>query len=316
MKRLLLSLPIAFVLACANPEPRTASTVTTTAPPAAPKLGRPIDEAAVKAATGADKADVDGGTVKVSFPRTDVDVAVDGWKMPPFMGLTSWAAFGPAREGVAEAMVMGDLVLFEDEVSPVMSALLESGVAVTALHNHFFYDAPKVYFLHIGGEGSVASLGSGVKLAMARVAETRKKNAKPQATSGAAALAAKSSLDGAKLEAILGKGTAKDGMWKLVVGREVQAACGCPAGKAMGVTTWAAFAGDEGNAVVDGDFATTEAELQSVLKELRAGGIHVVAIHHHMSGETPRLLFLHYWGRGKAEELARTVRAALDKTAR
>ena len=281
---------------------------------AAPKLGRAIDPEAVRAATGAEKVDVDTGTAKVSFPRTDVSVAVDGWTMPPFMGLTSWAAFGPARDGVAEAMVMGDLVLFEDEVSPVMSALLESGVAVTALHNHFFFETPKVYFLHIGGEGTVAALGSGVRLAMKTVADVRAKSAKPASTFGVGALPEKSALDPAKLEAVLGKGTAKDGMWKLVVGRDVVAACGCVVGKAMGVTTWAAFAGDEQNAVVDGDFAVVEQELQAVLKTLRAGNVHVVAIHHHMSGESPRLLFLHYWGRGRASELATTIKRALDQS--
>src|SRR6185295_4835191 len=138
MKLRALSLAILLVAACGGKnEPHTAATITTTTSPAAAKLGPPIDESAVKAATGAEKTEADSGTVKVSYPRTDVDIAVDGWKMPPFMGLTSWAAFGPAREGVAEAMVMGDLVLFEDEVSAVMTVLLASGVAVTALHNHF-----------------------------------------------------------------------------------------------------------------------------------------------------------------------------------
>jgi hypothetical protein len=111
------------------------------------------------------------------------------------------------------------------------------------------------------------------------------------------------------------KGASKDGMYKLVVGRDVTASCGCNVGKAMGVNTWAAFAGTDDDALVDGDFAVAESELQSVLKELRGGGIHVVAIHHHMSGETPRILFLHYMGRGKAEALAAVVKRALDKTA-
>jgi Domain of Unknown Function (DUF1259) len=286
-------------------------------PPAAPgppKLSPPIDPKAVATATGVEP-DVADGVVKASFPRTDVAVAIDSWKMPPFMGLTSWAAFSPAREGVADAMVMGDLVLFEDEVSAVMTVLLDNGVQVTALHNHFFFDNPRVYFMHIGGEGSVVLLGNVVKLAMGKVAEIRKKTPKPATTFGAAALPAKSTLDGAKLEAALGvKGQAKDGMWKAVVGRDVTASCGCPAGKAMGVNTWAAFAGSEEVAVVDGDFAVTEAELQPVLKELRGGGIHVVAIHHHMSGESPRILFLHYWGRGKAVDLASVVKRALAHT--
>jgi hypothetical protein len=287
-----------------------------TAAASAPKLSAPIDDKAVAAATGVDKTDSADGVVKASFPRSDVPIAVDGWKMPPFMGVTSWAAFSPGREGVAEAMVMGDLVLFEDEVNPVMSVLLDNGVQVTALHNHFFFDQPHVYFMHIGGEGTVAALGRGVKLAMEKLAEVRKKSPKPPATSGAPALPAKSDLDAAKLDAALGvKGQSKDGMYKAVMGRKTQAACGCSIGKAMGVNTWAAFAGSEDNAVVDGDFAVAESELSPVLAKLRAGGINIVAIHSHMTQESPRILFLHYWGRGKAAELAGTVKRALDLTA-
>ncbi len=295
------------------PVPDAAPAPVATAAP--PRLSAAIDPKAVASATGVDKPEVSDGVVKASFPRTDVPVAIDSWKMPPFMGLTSWVAFSPAREGVADAMVMGDLVLFEDEVSPVMSVLLDNGLQVTALHNHFFFDNPRVYFMHLGGEGSVALLGNVVKLAMSKVGEIRKKTPKPATTFGAAPLPAKSTLDAAKLEAALGmKGQAKDGMWKAVIGRDVTAACGCPAGKAMGVNTWAAFAGTDDVALVDGDFAVTEAELQPVLKELRGGGIHVVAIHHHMSGESPRILFLHYWGRGKGVDLAAVVKRALEHT--
>jgi hypothetical protein len=232
------------------------------------------------------------------------------------MGLTSWVAFTPGRKGVADAMVMGDLVLFEDEVNPVMSVLLDHGVQVTAVHNHFFYDAPRVYFMHVGGEGTVATLGGGAKAAMEKVAEIRKKSPKPGHTYGAPPLPAKNAIDAAKLDAVFGvKGQAKDGMFKATMGRSATASCGCSVGKTMGVNTWAAFAGSDENAVVDGDFAVAENELQPVLKALRAGGINIVAIHHHMSGETPRILFLHYWGRGKATDLAATVKKALDLTA-
>lgn len=300
--------------------PSSAANATPIAPAAtraesAAKIERsaPLSESAVADATGG-KPESSDGVVKVSFPRSDVPVQVDGWKMPPFMGLTSWAAFSPGKAGT-EAMVMGDLVVFEDEVNPVMSALLDAGLEVTALHNHFFFDQPRVYFMHIGGEGTVAALGGGVKQALAKQKEIRQKAAKPQERSGPA-IPAKSAIDAAKLEPVLGvKGTSKDGMFKAVMGREATAACGCKLGKALGVNTWAAFAGTDENAVVDGDFAVTEPELQAVLKALRGGGINIVAIHHHMSGETPRILFLHYWGRGKASELAATVRRALDLTA-
>jgi hypothetical protein len=256
------------------------------------------------------------GVVKASWPRKDVEVAVDGWKMAPFMGLTSWAAFEPGRKGVADAMVMGDLVLFEDEVNPVMQKLLDAGLQVTALHNHFFFDSPKVFFMHIGGEGTVADLGKAVKAAIDTTAEIRKKTPKPTSTFGKAPLPAKSTIDAAKLDAALDtKGTPKDGMYKAIWGRDVTASCGCQAGKAMGVNTWAGFAGSDDVAVVDGDFAVSESELQATLKTLRAGGIDIVAIHHHMTGEEPRILFLHYWGRGKAADLAATVKKALDQTA-
>jgi hypothetical protein len=273
----------------------------------------PISPAAVENATGA-KPEVADGVVKVSFPRSDVPIFVDAWKMPPFMGVTSWAGFTPAKR--AQAMVMGDLVLFSDEVNPVMSALFENGVDVTALHNHFFFDRPPVFFMHIAGEGSVEALGKAVKRAMEVAQDIRRRKGKPADRSGAPALPATSQVDAAAVEASLGvKGQAKDGMFKAVMGREVTASCGCPAGKAMGVNTWAAFAGTNENAVVDGDFAVEERELQPVLRSLRTGGIDIVAIHHHMTGESPRILFLHYWGRGRAADLAATVRRALDLTA-
>jgi hypothetical protein len=300
----------------AKPPPRSPSP-TSSRRPSEPTLSPAVDVRAVAVATGVENPEASpDGVVRVSFPRKDVEVVVDGWPLPPFMGVTSWAAFAPARAGVAEAMVMGDLVLFEDEVSAVMSTLLDRGLSVTALHNHFFYDAPRVYFMHIGGEGSVATLGSAVRFAMEKIGEIRTKTPRPVATFGAPSIPAKSDLDGTKIEAVLGvKGQSKDGMFKATIGRHAEAGCGCAVGKTMGVSTWAAFAGSDAVAVVDGDFAVTEEELQPVLKALRAGGIHVVAIHHHMTGEKPRMLFLHYWGKGKAADLAAVVRRALDLTA-
>ena len=211
----------------------------------------------------------------------------------------------------------GDLVLFEDEVNPVMSELLAAGLQVTALHNHFFYDKPAVYFLHIAGEGTVAALGNGVRrgLEAVKTLRTASASATPAIGFGGPPRPANSELMAAELEAVLGiKGTAQEGMFKVVVGRTARAACGCPIGKTMGVNTWAGFAGTAADAVVDGDFAVAEGELQAVLTSLRGDGINVVAIHHHMTGEAPRILFLHYWGRGKAVELASAVRRALDKT--
>jgi len=247
---------------------------------------------------------------KVSAPRSDVRVDVDAWQMPPFMGLTSWAAF-TAGKG-AEAMVMGDLVLFQDEVNPVMSAALENGLNVTALHNHFFFDEPKVYFMHIGGEGDVQQLATGVRMALDKVKEIRAANPQPAKAFGRV-MPSGNSITAKPLEDALGvKGQSNNGMFKAVFGRNAKMECGCEVGKEMGVNTWAAFAGADDNAVVDGDFAVHEDELQGVLKSLRKASINIVAIHHHMSGETPRTLFLHYWGKGKAADLAKAIKAALN----
>ncbi|MFO0757605.1 MAG: DUF1259 domain-containing protein [Byssovorax sp.] len=275
----------------------------------------PIDPAEVEAATGI-KPEIADAVVKVSSPRTDVKVEVGGWAAPPFMGLTSWVGFTPGEKPGVRAMIMGDLVLFEDEVSDVMSAALDHGIAVTALHNHFFFDRPHVYFMHIEAEGEIAPLGQGVRAALDTIKAIRSKSPQPKDRFDGPALPEKSAIDGAKIEAILGvKGIAKDGMVKVVIGRPAtQAACGCKIGKAMGVNTWAAFAGADDNAVVDGDFAVAEDELNPVLKSLRGAGIHVVAIHHHMLGEQPRTLFLHYWGRGPAATLAGAVKKALELT--
>src|SRR5262249_11140541 len=142
----------------------------------------PLDAARIGAATGG-RPETSDNVVKVSFPREDVKVDVDGWtRMPPFMGLTSWAAFVPAEKDGVEAMVMGDLVLFEDEVNPAMSALFDNGVDVTALHNHFFFDKPRVFFMHVEGEGAADQLGKGVKAALDAVKAVRAKTPQPAAT--------------------------------------------------------------------------------------------------------------------------------------
>jgi hypothetical protein len=210
-------------------------------------------------------------------------------------------------------MVMGDLVLTEDQVNPVMSAALDSGLEVTALHNHFLWDSPRVMFMHIGGMGDEASLATAVGAVFRKIQETNggRGSLPPGGVDPTA-----STLDPKTLDAILGgSGTSSAGVYKVVFGRTVRMH-GQQAAGAMGVNTWAAFAGSEEKAVVDGDFAMTEAELQPVLKALRRAGIDIVAIHQHMTGEAPRMLFLHFWGVGPAKDLARGLRAALDATHR
>src|SRR6266567_2349735 len=273
-----------------------------------------LDAAQIDELTGLKgKLNEQEGVYKVSSPRTDIKISVDKWEMPPFMGLTSWAAFMPGmKDG---AMVMGDLVLMQDEVNPVMSSALDNGLQVTALHNHFLFDDPKIYFMHIGGEGDTATLAKGVRAALDTVKKIRAANPRPGQSFISAGIPAKSSLTAETIQGILGtKGETKDGMFKAVLGRSVKMPCGCEVGKEMGVNTWAAFAGTEDNAVVDGDFVVRDDELQPALKSLRKSGINIVAIHHHMIGEEPRIIFFHYWGRGPAKQLASAIRTALQAT--
>ncbi len=273
-----------------------------------------LDTAKIDELTGIKgKLNQQEGVYKITFPRADVPITVDGWRMPPFMGLGTWAAF--AKGADSEAMMMGDTVLFEDEVNAAMSAALENGLEVTALHNHFFFDEPKVFFMHIGGNGTVAKLASGVRKVYDRIKEIRAKDAKPKKVFGYNALGEKNSITAAPLNEILElEGEAKDGMAKFVIGKS-SSMHGVEIRKEIGVNTWAAFAGSDDNGVIDGDFAMTEDELQPVLKSLRKAGINIVAIHNHMTHETPRIMFLHYWGRGSAKDLARAVKTALELTA-
>jgi hypothetical protein len=248
------------------------------------------------------------GVYKITFPRGDVKVVVDGWNMPPFMGLGTWAAFTATKDS---AMVMGDTVLFEDEVNAAMSAALDNGLNVTALHNHFFFDRPKVFFMHIEGEGTVEKLASAVKKVYDAMKAIRGPDPKPAesfSVVGQTSLPDKSSITAAPLNEIFGvQGEAKDGMVKFTIGRPAKMH-GVTIDKEMGVNTWAAFAGSDDNAVVDGDFAVTEDELQPVLKSLLKNKINIVAIHQHMTHEEPRIMFFHYWGRGSAKDLANAVK--------
>src|SRR5213595_1480196 len=249
------------------------------------------------------------GVYRVSFPRADVKVTVDGWQMPPFMGLGTWAAFTKGAQ--TEAMVMGDTVLFEDEVNPVMSAALDNGLSVTALHNHFFFDRPKVYFMHIEGQGMVEQLATAVRKVYDKIKEVRAASPQPKESFGANALPDKNSISSEPLNRIFAmKGEENNGMVKFSIGRPATMH-GVKIDNAMGVNTWAAFAGSDDNAVVDGDFAVTEDELQPVLRSLLKSKINIVAIHQHMTHEEPRIMFFHYWGRGRAKDLANAVKGGI-----
>ena len=271
-------------------------------------LAAALDAAKIDQITGLKgKLNEKENAYKVTWPRGDVKVTVDGWSMPPFMGLGTWAAFTGSNE---KALMMGDTVLFEDEVSAAMTAALDNGLSVTALHNHFFFDKPKVFFMHIEGEGSVDQLANAVRKVYDAVKKVRSENSQPKDSFGGSALPDKNSISAEPLNKIFGaQGDAKDGMVKFTFGRPATMH-GVKIDNTMGVNTWAAFAGSDDNALVDGDFAVTEDELQAVLKSLVKQKIFIVAIHQHMTHEQPRMMFFHYWGRGRAKELAENIKSA------
>jgi hypothetical protein len=269
-------------------------------------LAAALDTAKIDQLTGLKgKMNEKEGVYKVTFPRNDVKVVVDGWTMPPFMGLGTWSAFTSPKDG---AMVMGDTVLFEDEVNAAMSAALDNGLNVTALHNHFFFDQPKVYFMHIEGEGAVDKLAGAVRKVYDAAKQIRAASPNPKDSFGAPPLPEKNSVSAEPLNQIFGMaGEVNNGMVKFTIGRPAKMH-GTNIAKDMGVNTWAAFAGSDDNAIVDGDFAVTEDELQPVLKSLLKDKINIVAIHQHMTHEEPRIMFFHYWGRGPAKDLANAIK--------
>lgn len=269
--------------------------------------GQGLDTARIERLTGVKgKLDEKEGVFKVSQPRSDLQVTAAGVKMTPPLGLTSWAAFMKMGD---RTLVMGDMVLLEDQVNPVMSVALDNGLEVTALHNHFFWDSPKVMFMHIGGKGDEERLTAAVGKVFAKVKETSGGRGE---VPFAAIEPAQTSLDPKKIEAIIGaQGEMAGGVFKITLGRTTTME-GHTLGSTMGVNTWAAFAGSDEQAVVDGDFAMVEDELQPVLKALRRAGIRIVAIHSHMTMESPRMVFLHYWGVGPTVDLARALQSALE----
>src|SRR5262245_29662410 len=271
-------------------------------------LAVPLDTAKIDQLTGLKgKLNEKEHVYKVTFPRDDVKVVVGGWTMPPFMGLGTWVAFTPTKDGT---MVMGDTVLFEDEVNAAMSAALDNGLSVTALHNHFFFDHPKVYFMHIEGEGAVDKLASAVRKVYDSAKQVRAASPNPKDSFGIARLPEKSSISAAPLNDVFGaQGESKGGMVKFTFGRPATMH-GVKINNTMGVNTWVAFAGSDDNAVVDGDFAVTEDELQPTARSLLKEKINIVAIHQHMTHEQPRMMFFHYWGQGRAKDLAQAIKGA------
>lgn len=249
----------------------------------------------------------DEGVAKINIPRTDIKSYARGVYIAPLMGSATWLGFQKGEKKSVEVMVMGDILLTENEIDAALGAALDNNIQVTALHNHFSYDRPKLYFMHINAEGAVCDIAMGIKSILQTLKKTsnQSKKIRPQGNTITSDL----------VEQIIGiKGQAKDGMLKLVIGRQVRAGCGCTVGKNMGINTWVTFSGTDNNALVDGDFIVFEDELQSVLRSLRESNISIVAIHNHMVHENPRCLFVHYWGYGTVEHLAQSIKKALQYT--
>lgn len=277
--------------------------ISSTAIAAEPALQAAVERGAKTAATTSDD-----GVVRIGWQRTDVPVRVDGVPLPPAAGLGSWAAFKAVGDQV---MLMGDTVVFEDEITPAMDVAFAHGLSVTALHNHFTYDDPPVYFMHIGGHGEAETLAAGVDAVWDAIKAVRARHPAPQRRSVAGAVGTGYLYAGA-LEDILGMKAAEGGgVTKFTIARE-GVMHGVPVGGSMGLTTWAAFVGDNAAASVDGDFMMMADEVQPVMHALRRHGIHIVALHNHMIGEEPTSYFLHFWGRGSAQHLAIGLREALD----
>jgi hypothetical protein len=267
-----------------------------------------LDAERIGSASGAKSTVAPDGVVRIAWPRTDVRVSVDGVPMKPFAGLGSWAAFAKAPHG---AMVMGDTVVFQDEVDAAMDAAFAHGLEVTGLHNHFFYDEPKVYFMHVGGRGEPEALAAGIKAVWDAVKKVRASDPAPRDRFGEIGPEA-DEVPASMVEEVIGhKPQVQDGIVKVTIGRE-GTMHGVKVGGSMGLTTWAAFGGGNAHAVVDGDFIMAADEVQPVLRALRKAGIHIVALHNHMVGETPAYYFVHFWGKAPARELALGLRAALD----
>lgn len=251
--------------------------------------------------------DLKAGVLKINIPRNDLHITIQGYPVPTPFGFGGWIGLTKAVDG--SEVMMGDLVLLQEEVNPVISALLENGIGVTALHNHFFGDDPHVYYMHVHGSGKALDLARRVKPALDLIGHVP-----AQPTAGANR--GGSPLDTAALAKITGHAGEQNGtVYKITVGREdlQMKEHGALINARMGLNTWAAFVGTEEDAVIAGDVAMLESELTPVLKALRQNGLDVVAIHHHMTGERPMIIFLHYWGRGPAEKLAAGFRAALDQ---
>jgi hypothetical protein len=269
---------------------------------------KPLDVQLIETTVGMTGTE-NSGEYKVSVPQNDLNVTVDGFRIIPPMGTTSWAAFTPMQDG---AMVMGDIALLEDEIGPVQRIAVERGLTVSALHNHFVRDNQKIMFMHIHGTGSTQNLAESVRAVFDKVKLVRTgRNLQLNPA------VIESTFETKVIDDILGHpGSMNSGVYKIIIGRpDVELMDhGVKVSTFMGFNTWMAFQGTSEKAAVAGDFAMLEPEVASVIKALVSNGIEVVAVHNHMVTESPRIFFLHFWGVGPVAELAQGLKAGLEQT--
>jgi len=253
--------------------------------------------------------DYKANVLKVNVPRNDLHITVDKVALPTPFGFGGWFAMTKGDGG--DDVMMGDLVLLQEEVNPVMSALLDNGLEVTALHNHFFWEEPRLYYMHLHGHGRVANLAKQLKPALDLIGKGASSQPATKAAPGPA-----TTLDTAKIAKIVGHDGEQSGaVYKITIGRDDLKVkdMGATINACMGLNAWAAFCGTNDNAAIAGDVAMLENEVTPTLTALRSHGLDVVAIHQHMLSTQPAMIFLHYWGQGKADDLANGFKAALDR---
>ena len=268
----------------------------------------PLNITAIQEVIGIEGTE-NNGEYKVVVPQNDLEIMVDGFKIIPPMGLGSWAAFSAIKEG---AMVMGDIVVTEDDLLPVQQEVIRQGLTITAIHNHFVRNNPNVMYMHIGGMGEEGVLAEKVKALFDKVVEVRGGN--PAASESSEV---ENTLNTDRIDNIIGhSGNLNNGVYKITIGRpDVDLReHGAPVSTFMGFNTWASWQGTPEKAAVAGDFTMLADEVAPVIKALVENGIEVVALHNHMVHEEPRIFFLHYWGVGPAEKLAHGLKAALNQT--
>jgi hypothetical protein len=268
-----------------------------------------IDWSKVDAALGKTAA-VSDGVHRYGLPRSDLKVALEGVTIKPALALGGWVAFSPMH---GEAMLMGDLVLLETEITPVMTKLLDAGLDITAIHNHILRASPATFYMHVGGHGDPEKMAGVIRSALSSASKTPFDPPSPPSASPAPL-----EIDTAKIDQIMGaKGTANGGVYQFnIARRDPITENGMAINAALGGANVINFqpTGD-GKAAITGDFLVTGGEVNPLIRALRAGEIEVTAIHSHMLDENPRLFFVHFWANADAPKLARAVHTALEQTA-